>query len=59
MDPKFGDLTKIEAVVPRFHGESHPVGHNQFIPLMRHILTQGVRWRYTCEHTASAVLEKS
>ena len=56
MDPKFGDLTKVEAVVPRFHGESHPVGHNRFIPPMRHISTQGVRWRYTCEHTASVEL---
>ena len=56
MDPKFGDLTKVEAVVPRFHGESHPVGHNRFIPPMRHFSTQGVRWRYTCEHTASVEL---
>ena len=53
MDPKFGDLTKVEAVVPRFHGESHPVGRNRFIPPMRHFSIQGVRWRYTCEHTAS------
>ena len=34
--------TKVEVVVPRFDGESHPVGHNQLIPPMRHISTHNV-----------------
>ena len=49
INPKFGDLTKVEAVVPRFDGESHPVSNNQLIPPMRHISTQeGVWWHDSC-----------
>ena len=55
MDPKFGDLKKveIEVVVPRFDGESLQLA---IISLslrspMRRISTQGVWWHYTHEQT--------
>ena len=54
-NPKFGDLTKVEAVVPRFDGESHPAGHNRFIPPMRHILTRDVWWHDTCDMNSFSV----
>ena len=41
IDPKFGDPTEIDVVVPRFDGESRPVGQNELIPPMHHVETQG------------------
>jgi hypothetical protein len=52
MDPKFGDPTKVELV---FDGESHPVGHNQLIPPMRHILIQCVWWNFTREQVLDSL----